>query len=111
MDNGSTDGTAQWLEEISQRDPRVRVVHCDHVLGEGAAKNIGLGQSLGRHIVMLDTSVEVTGDVLGPLSEWLADESIETYYARAGLSVFSERFGDDGSIEFFASERNLEIVH
>ena len=76
VDNGSTDGTAQWLEELSQRDPRVRVVHCDHVLGEGAAKNIGLGQSLGRHLVMLDTSVEVTGDVLGPLSEWLADESI-----------------------------------
>ena len=76
VDNGSTDGTSEWLEDLDKIDQRVRVIHCDHVLGEGAAKNIGLAQSLGRHIVMLDTSVEVVGDLLGPLSTWLADESI-----------------------------------
>ena len=76
VDNGSTDGTSEWLEDLQQRDPRAKVIHCDHVLGEGAAKNIGLKQSLGRNAVMLDTSVEVMGDVLGGLREWLKDESI-----------------------------------
>ena len=76
VDNGSTDGTSEWLEELGQSDRRARVTHCDHVLGEGAAKNVGLRQSLGRHIVVLDTSVEVVGDVLGPIQRWLGDESI-----------------------------------
>ena len=76
VDNGSSDGTSEWLEELRQRDPRVSVIHCDHILGEGAAKNIGLKQSLGRNIIIVDTSVEVTGDVLGPIRRWLGDESI-----------------------------------
>ena len=76
VDNGCTDGTSEWLEELQQRDSRARVFHCDHVLGEGAAKNIGLKQSLGRTIVMLDISVEVVGDLLGPIGRWLGDESI-----------------------------------
>ena len=76
VDNGSTDGTSDWLEELQDRDSRVRVIHCDHVLGEGSAKNIALKQSLGRHIVVMDTSVEVLGDVIGPIRQWLVDESI-----------------------------------
>ena len=76
VDNGSTDSTSEWLDDLEKRDPRVRVVHCDHVLGDGAAKNIGLKQSLGRNIVMMDTSVEVVGDVLGPVGQWLKDESV-----------------------------------
>ena len=76
VDNGSIDGTSDWLEELGQRDSRVKVIHCDHVLGEGAAKNIGLKQSLGRIIVILDTSVEIEGDTLGPIEHWLQDRSI-----------------------------------
>ena len=76
VDNGSTDGTAEWLEEVQAQDSRVRVIHCDHVLGDAAAKNIGLMQSLGSIVVMMDPSVETVGDLLGPISEWLKDESI-----------------------------------
>ena len=76
VDNGSTDGTSEWTEELQHRDPRARVIHCDHFLGEGAVKNIGLKQSLGKNIIMLDTSVEVVGDVLGPIARWLEDETI-----------------------------------
>ena len=76
VDNGSTDGTSEWLEGLGDRDERVRVVYCDHILGEGAAKNIGLKLARGRHIVVFDTSVELVGDVLGPMGRWLEDESI-----------------------------------
>ena len=67
VDNGSTDGTAEWLESLREEDARVRVVHCDHVIGEAAAKNIGLKQSLGDTIVIIDPSVETTGDALAAL--------------------------------------------
>ncbi len=70
VDNGSTDGTGQWLEELARRDHRVRVVHCDHVLGEAAAKNIGLKQALGQFVVLLDISTQVTGDLPGRLAAW-----------------------------------------
>ena len=76
VDNGSTDRTSEWVEELSGGRHRVRGFHCDHVLGEGAAKNIGLKLCLGSNVVALDTSVEILGDILGPLAAWLEDESI-----------------------------------
>ena len=76
VDNGSDDGAADWLEEAQAGDSRIRVLHTDHVLGEGAAKNIVLKQCLGKQVVLLDTSAEVTGDLFGALEEMLKDESI-----------------------------------
>ena len=76
VDNGSTDGTAQWLEETQASDPQVRAIHCDHQLGDAQAKNIGLKQSRGRIVVMLDTSVEVTGDLFSPIQDWLTDPTV-----------------------------------
>ena len=76
VDNGSTDGTSRWLEKMAQRDSRVRVVHTDHILGDAAAKNIGLKQSLGRIVVMLDTSAEVTGVLYTRLIQTLSDSRV-----------------------------------
>ena len=76
VDNGSADGTSEWLEETAGTDSRVRVIHTDHVLGEGAAKTVVLRQSRGKIVVLLDTSVEVSGDIFGPIQSLLADETI-----------------------------------
>ncbi len=76
VDNGSTDGTSEWLEEQARREPRLRVIHTDHVLGDAAAKNILLKQSRGTYLVLMDTSVEAREDFLAPLSEALSDESV-----------------------------------
>ena len=76
VDNGSTDGTSQWLEYRQKRDQRVRVIHCDHFLGEAAAKNIAFKQSRGRILICVDTSVEVTGDLFDPFQRLLQDESV-----------------------------------
>ena len=76
VDNGSTDGTAEWLERTAGADPMVRVIHTDHVLGEGAAKNVALKQSRGRTVVMIDTSVEIVGDIFDPIEKALADRSV-----------------------------------
>ena len=76
VDNGSTDGTDEWLENAAAGDDRLRVIHIDHPLGEGSAKRILLKQCLGRTVVMVDTSVEVEGDIFGPIELALEDESI-----------------------------------
>lgn len=76
IDNGSTDDTAEWLEQYQAVDADFRVVHCDHVIGDAAGKNIGLKLSRGKYIVILDASTELTGDVLGPIARQLSDESV-----------------------------------
>ena len=76
VDNGSSDGTGEWLEQTAASDPRIRVLHTDHTLGEGAAKNIVLKQSRGKTVVLVDTSVEVVGDTLGRVDKLLSDDTV-----------------------------------
>jgi cysteinyl-tRNA synthetase len=76
VDNGSTEGVAEWLDAAAVVDERVRVFHTDHVLGEAAAKNVLLKQGRGRVIVMLDTSAELSGDAFGPIEKMLEDDTV-----------------------------------
>ena len=76
LDNGSTDGTERWLEDEARKSSALRVIHTDHVLGEGAAKNIVLKAGRGKTVVLVDTSAEFVGDVLTRVDEILADPTI-----------------------------------
>ena len=76
LDNGSIDETSDYLDRVAEEDDRVRVIHADHKLGEGAAKNIVLKQSLGRTVVLLDPSVEVAGDIYSPIESMLDAEDV-----------------------------------
>ncbi len=76
VDNGSTDGTAEFLEDFQRDNDDVRVFHCDHVIGDAAGKNIGLKQSLGRYIIIVDASTEIVGDLLTPVTEQLSDGTV-----------------------------------
>ncbi len=76
IDNGSTDGTGEMLEELKSQHPALRLVHCDHVIGDAASKNIGLKQSRGHNIVVMDGSAEITGNILGPISQKLEDPTV-----------------------------------
>ena len=79
VDNGSTDGTADYLEDAQRQHSNVKVIHCDHVVGDAAGKNIGLKQARGRYILLMDASVEVVGDMLKPVAEQLADRSVGVF--------------------------------
>lgn len=76
VDNGSTDGTSSWLESQAISHPNIRVFHTDHIVGEAAAKNMLIKQSLGTYLVLMDTSIEAKADFLEPLAEVLSDESV-----------------------------------
>ncbi len=79
IDSGSTDGTGELLEEMQLEHPNVRVVHCDHVIGDAASKNIGIKQSLGEHVIIVDGSAEIVGDVLGPVAAQLSDPTVGVF--------------------------------
>ena len=120
VDNGSTDGTSEWSEQLARTDSRVRVVHTDHVLGEGAAKSIALKQSRGSTVVILDTSVEVTGDIFGPIERALDEDSIGVFgpfgLRTPDLLHFHEGEGEAGDMDamqaycFAFKRRRLEAV-
>ena len=79
VDNGSTDGTAEYLEKAQAEHPNLRVIHCDHVVGDAAGKNIGIKQARGRHIILLDASTEVVGDIMSPVAAQLSDATVGVF--------------------------------
>ncbi len=56
--------------------PDVEVIPLSEGTGWAAARNAGLRRSLGRVVLVLDGSIEPTGDVLGPLEATLDDPSV-----------------------------------
>jgi len=76
IDNGSTDGTGDWLEQFTTECPYLKVIHCDHVIGDAAGKNIGLKLSRGKKLIIIDASTEITGDLLSSVNHYLDDDQI-----------------------------------
>jgi cysteinyl-tRNA synthetase len=54
----------------------VEVVPLVEGTGWASARNAGLRRSLGRIVLVVDGSIEPTGDVLGPIEDTLADEGV-----------------------------------
>jgi hypothetical protein len=54
----------------------VEVIPLDRDPGFGAARNAGLRRSSGRRVMVVDGSIEATGDVFGPLEDALADPKV-----------------------------------
>jgi cysteinyl-tRNA synthetase len=84
VDNGSTDDTVDYLQELARSglhdasgEPiSLRVLFADHNLGFAAGRNATMRASRGRFVVLLDTSIELHGDIWEPLAQTLADETI-----------------------------------
>ncbi|GHG92764.1 glycosyltransferase family 2 protein [Streptomyces lanatus] len=62
VDDGSTDGTGQCLEDFAARVPmRVTVIRQENSGGPSGPRNVGLGKATGRYVFFLDAD-----DRLGP---------------------------------------------
>jgi Glycosyl transferase family 2 len=69
------------VADVTERDPTrwgddVDVVWLEEATGWGAARNAGLKRTRGRMVLVMDGSVEPTGDVFGPLEAALEDPSV-----------------------------------
>jgi GT2 family glycosyltransferase len=85
-------------------DPNVELVRTSARLGWAAALNIGLRRAAGEVVIVMDTSVEPTGDVVTPLVTSLADEGVAVAGAFGLRSADLRRFeevtdGDAAAIE------------
>ncbi|MEO8633098.1 MAG: cysteine--tRNA ligase [Chloroflexota bacterium] len=66
LDQGSSDRSAARIDRLASGE-RVRVIHADRDLGEGAGRNALLRIARGRRLLQLDPSVELLGDLFAPL--------------------------------------------
>src|SRR3954466_1687651 len=72
--DGPPDDAATALEALARDD--VELVWTSQRLGQGTATNIGLRRASGPVGVLMDPSVEPTGDVITPLVEALGDPAV-----------------------------------
>ena len=63
VDDGSTDGTLEWLDSHRQELSKVRSLSQDH-LGPAAARNLGVEQAKGDTIIFIDSDLVVTENFL-----------------------------------------------
>lgn len=71
IDDASTDGTWEILQEYAQRDSRVRLLRQDHNQGLSVSRNLAIQEAKGEYLLMLD------GDDL------FAPDMVEKAYTKA----------------------------
>ena len=76
VDNGSSDGTVDYLRSLVERDARVRTVLNPDNRGFPAACNQGLAVARGRSLVLLNNDTMVPPGWLGRLLASLGDEQV-----------------------------------
>src|SRR5262245_14966173 len=58
VEDGSTDGTSELLDELAATYSRLQVVHFSRSFGQATATDAGFRQSSGHFVVMLDGDLE-----------------------------------------------------
>ncbi|MGD6852634.1 MAG: dolichyl-phosphate beta-glucosyltransferase [Candidatus Bathyarchaeia archaeon] len=76
-EDGSTDGTAERAEELSQKYPCVKHIHRDARLGRGTALNNAFRQSSGEVVVYMDLDLATDLKYLKPLVESISLEGYD----------------------------------
>ncbi|WP_210590022.1 glycosyltransferase family 2 protein [Streptomyces sp. GESEQ-35] len=65
VDDGSTDGTGEYLEEFAARVPmHVTVIRQDNSGGPSGPRNVGLGKASGRYVFFLDADDRLGAEAL-----------------------------------------------
>ena len=84
VENGSTDDTLPYLQQLARHSDLqaadgervgLQVLFADHNMGFAAGRNATMRASRGHCIVLMDTSIEVNGNIWEPLIQTLDDPS------------------------------------
>jgi cysteinyl-tRNA synthetase len=71
-----SDELEEAVRDLASADERVRGIFFSQHVGYGGGVNAGIVQSLGKVVVVVDSSVEATGDFLEPIGRALEDPAV-----------------------------------
>ena len=105
--NSVVDSEISSLDRVLSKYTDARIIYSDYVLGTATAQNILMKQSLGKTIMLLDTSIEVTGDIYTAVESTLEDDNIGLFgpfgLRTDDLHHFHEGEGETGMMDAMQS--------
>jgi len=89
VDDGSTDGSVRWVEDIARKDPRIKLIELSRDFGHQIAITAGMDHARGDAAIIMDADLQDPPEVIPELlAKWR--EGYEVVYAvrhsRAGES-------------------------
>ena len=92
MDGGSRDRTLEILEQLEKRHPNINSIKLGRNLGTTVSRNIGIRQSSGEYVFILNSDTEVQPDTIRTLTETIRERE------RVGIAA-PRLFYSDGSVQ------------
>lgn len=81
IDDGSTDGSLQKIEELHRNDPRVKYISFSRNFGHEAASTAGLDHALGDAVILMDADLQDPPEAIPEMiARW--KEGYDVVYAR-----------------------------
>jgi GT2 family glycosyltransferase len=93
VDNGSSDGTVEYLHELARGDARLRPICNGANLGFARANNMGLDVANGDLLVLLNNDTVVAPDWLSRLATYLDEPSV------GAVGPVTNRIGNEAQVD------------
>jgi glycosyltransferase involved in cell wall biosynthesis len=108
VDDGSTDGTQEFVASLSANDPRFRyMAGAGNNRGASACRNLGVSKARGHYVIFLDSDDLLSSDCLRKRLETI--QQGEWDYVVFQTGVFRSQPGDDGRLwNVFREEDDLD---
>jgi O-antigen biosynthesis protein len=108
VDNGSEDGSAEFLRD---RFPSVRVLALERNLGFGGGSNAGFRAAKNDIVVLLNSDMRVERDFLAPLLEAFTDETIFSVACQIFFSDPNKLREETGLTQSWWENGSLRVRH
>ena len=109
VDDGSTDGTIEWLNNTMPELPHLKIYEQSHK-GASAARNLGVEQAIGDTIIFIDSDIVVTpsflqchAKALTQEQQVLGNDKIFTYGAVINTANFEDPISEAYKIIDFSN--------
>ena len=108
VDNGSTDGSADFLRETF---PQVKVLALPKNLGFGGGSNAGFREARNRIVVLLNSDMRVEPDFLAPLLAGFRDPEVFGVACQIFFSDPAKRREETGLTQAWWADGTLKVRH
>ncbi len=105
IDNGSEDGSLEFLREVQKKDPRVKLIKNKTNEGFGAASNKAVRAATGEYVVLFNNDILPHSGYLKPALNHFKDTQVfGVGFAELGNENWAKIYWRDGYIQYSAGK-------